>query len=668
MTRLLPPACLVAFLAVVWWTSGRAGVAYLPFWVAAAAPGVPLALRVFGRHGVSWVAGAAFGYAVSCLVIWFVIQNDLATRSGLLVAWALECIVLVAAALAFRRPLTLPGWTRRDTAGLCATLLLVPLLMGFPYRNLGARDAAGQKYYRAYFTADFVWHAALTAELGRFAMPPRNPYLSREDLHYYWTYFLPPAAVTAVGPPAVRNVEPALKVNALCTATLLAGALYLFAWSAGGGAWPAALAVTLVVTAASAEGTVAIGDLMARGQPLAALRDINVDAISAWKYNGLRVDGVHRTWLYTPQHGLSATLGLLGLLPAAWFGAGAGLAAIATAALLLGGATLLNPFLGAAFSAIYGLSVLADALRTRLGLRRLAMHALAALPPLAAVTWGTWNAMAEGAGEALTLGWVGFARNAPVATLLLSLGPVLLPAVAGFLMARRLPAQPARVAAVGLVIGLTLFYLVVLSERSWVGFRAGQIMLAMLTLPLARLFADLVTRQQRAAAAALAVLILAVGAPTVVADTFNASDIANLKAGPGFPWTLTVSPAQQEALDWVRRATPPRAIVQMDPVVRGRGHWSFIPTFAGRRMAAGLPISLLPQPAYTDVSQEVQRIYRAATAEDAHAIARRLGIDYLWVDENEKRAYPEGVARLDAAPTLFPPVFRNDEVTVYAVH
>ncbi len=79
--------------------------------------------------------------------------------------------------------------------------------MAAPYRNLGGANAEGTKHYRAYFTADFVWHAALTAELGRFQMPPRNPYMAREPLHYYWTYFLVPAAVSSAGPPAVRDVE-----------------------------------------------------------------------------------------------------------------------------------------------------------------------------------------------------------------------------------------------------------------------------------------------------------------------------------------------------------------------------------------------------------------------------------------------------------------------------
>jgi hypothetical protein len=283
------------------------------------------------------------------------------------------------------------------------------------------------------------------------------------------------------------------------------------------------------------------------------------------------------------------------------------------------------------------------------------------------VLWGTVNGMGEGAGEALTIGWVGFARNAPVLTLLLSLGPVLVPALAGLLPDRRLPAMPVLITVSGLLVGLFLLYFVVLTERSWVGFRAGQILLAMITLPLARTFGRLLFDGRRWAAAALAVLIAAVGAPTTIVDTFNASDIGNLGRGPGFPWTLTVTPAQQEGVAWVQARTWPRAVVQMDPIVRGRGHWSFIPTFAGRRMAAGLPISLLPVPEYQVQSQRVQSIFQAADPDTAHQTARQLRIDFLWIDTFERQAYPAGVAMLESSPEYFERAFSNGEVTVLRV-
>ncbi len=97
-----------------------------------------------------------------------------------------------------------------------------------------------------------------------------------------------------------------------------------------------------------------------------------------------------------------------------------------------------------------------------------------------------------------------------------------------------------------------------------------------------------------------------VGVPTTAIDTWNAQDIGNRREGPGFRWTLWTTRDQQQAFAWLRAQTPKSAIVQMEPMVRGREHWTLIPSFAGRRMAAGLPISLLPQPEYTEASELVK--------------------------------------------------------------
>jgi hypothetical protein len=667
-TRVLPWITAAAFAAVIPWVAGLSGLAYAPFWALAGAPGVPVGLAIAGRHAFGWVAGLAIGYATSCLAIWALIATGSMSAPAMALAWAGEAIGLWLVSRWLTRPvLALPPWTPRDSAALAATLLLVPLLMAAPYRNLGGASAEGTKHYRAYFTADFVWHAALTAELGRFEMPPRNPYMARDPLHYYWTYFLVPAAVSSAGPPIVQDVEANLKVTAIATAAVLIAAFFLLAWSTGGGAVPAALAVLLVVVAASAEGAIAIKDLLQSGTPLSTLRDMNVDAITAWKYNGLRIDGVHRTMFYTPQHGLSCALGLLALVPAALAGASGRVGSIAVTGLLLGLATTLNPFLGAAFSLIYGLAVLVDAVRTGATIAQVLGHAVAAAPPALAVLWGTLNAMGEGAGDAVTIGWVGNARRAPVVTLLMSLGPVLVPALAGLVPGRRLPTPPVIVALCGVLVGLGLLYFVVLSEASWVGFRAGQILLAMLTIPLARLLGTLRARGAGRLAGGLVTAILALGAPTVIVDTYNAADTTNLRPGPGFPWTVTVTPGQQEALGWVRAHTSPDAVVQMDTLARGRGHWSFIPTFAHRRMAAGLPISLLPRPEYERASEHVRTIFDSRDPATAHDTARQMGIDYLWVDDVERRAYPKGTEILAGAPGYFTPVFNNGDVQVYRV-
>jgi uncharacterized membrane protein len=104
----------------------------------------------------------------------------------------------------------------------------------------------------------------------------------------------------------------------------------------------------------------------------------------------------------------------------------------------------------------------------------------------------------------------------------------------------------------------------------------------------------------------------------------------------------------------------------MDPTVRGRSTWSLIPSFAERRMAAGLPISLLDVPEYHERSQRVRVIYDAPSAADAARIARILRIDYLYVDEVERSAHPSA-AKFDASPEFFERVFGEGDVAVYRV-
>jgi uncharacterized membrane protein len=84
-------------------------------------------------------------------------------------------------------------------------------------------------------------------------------------------------------------------------------------------------------------------------------------------------------------------------------------------------------------------------------------------------------------------------------------------------------------------------------------------------------------------------------------------------------------------------------------------------------MAAGMPISLLPLPEYRERSEQARRIFSGGSASDAHDSAERLGVDYVWVDAADRLAYGRGVRYLEGTPELFEPVFRNSEVTVFAV-
>ena len=139
--------------------------------------------------------------------------------------------------------------------------------------------------------------------------------------------------------------------------------------------------------------------------------------------------------------------------------------------------------------------------------------------------------------------------------------------------------------------------------------------------------------------------------------------------GPGFRWTITLTPDEQEAYRWMRTETPRDAIVQMDPVAHGRETWSQLPTFAERRMAAARPISLMNIPDYLERSRKAHRIYAERNAETAAQLARELGIDYIFIGPAEQQAQLRGVAGevRRKREDLFQPVFANAGTRIYAV-
>ncbi|HVD90707.1 MAG TPA: hypothetical protein VNC21_00440 [Vicinamibacterales bacterium] len=661
---------LVSSLAlVIALSAGPAGLGYAFLYGLALVPGLPIGFRLFGsRHAAGWIVGAAAGYLLTTLGLWLTIAVRAPHAVTFLGAWVATAAIAWGLTRGDGPPLiAAPAWTSRDTAVLLLVLLLVPAIAGPPFIKLGARDAEGNRYYRAYFSADFVWHMAVTAEVKKFAMPPRNMFMPHRPLHYYWGYFLLPAAVSGTGPRALTGIEGNLKVNAIGTATLLVASMFIMAWLAVPRAFAVAGAVTLTIVASSFEGAYEIVRLMRRGAPLSALRDINIDAVSNWQFGGLRVDGIPRCFWWVPQHSMAYILGLAALAIANAAGSAAPLSVHALTGLSLAGAIAFNPFVGALFALAWGLGIAFDAVRSPDPLRRLVRCAVATVPAGAALVWCVANQMTGGASGMLRFGLVGNARHAPLFNLFLSLGPTLIPAAIGLATAWRLRRTRALAAPIALIaVSLVVMHFVVLaSDDSWIGFRTGHlILLAASPLIAASLAAP---GGWRRIALAVAMIAFLAGLPTTIVDVYNAQDITNRADGPGFPWTQVVDAKQDEALTWVRKSTATEATVQLDAVARKKTTWSIIPSFGERRMAAGEPRTLVDDPEYHERSERVRRMYATGDAQEAWNLAHELRIDYVWIDEVERTAYPAGMAKFETAPQYFAPAFKNDRVTIFRV-
>ena len=112
-----------------------------------------------------------------------------------------------------------------------------------------------------------------------------------------------------------------------------------------------------------------------------------MDAVTAWVFRSLTVDGLPRSLWYTPQHAMACALGLVALDGGRRRSAArAGPAAALLAGVALGGALACSPFLGGAFSLVYGASILfARRGGWRETVRAVAVHAVAAGPVLLAL-------------------------------------------------------------------------------------------------------------------------------------------------------------------------------------------------------------------------------------------------------------------------------------------
>lgn len=656
--------------AAIWVVGGWAALAYLAVFGLATLPGLPVGFRLFGRrHAAGWIAAMLFGYWLTALACWAVVFTGYASNTAFVIAWAASTIALWAAAgstqVFMSRPLVaLPRWTNRDTIALVIVLQLVPVLTGPVLARVGTQDAEGNRLYAAYFTADFVWHTALVAEMSKHTQPPRNPYLASQPIHYYWTYFLVPSAASAL---SGADIEVSLKTNAIATALLFVAATYLAAWTAlPAHAFTIAAALFLTVVASSAEGLAAIAYVAWNGQSLGALRDLNVDALSRG-LGGLRIDNLPRAMWYTPHHSMAYAIGLVAFVIAV---GGRGVRvpsrAILLAGLALAASFTLNPLVGAIFCALYGLVVLTTAVVTRTDISEVLRHALAVLPVLLAVAWSALNHVADGAASAVRFGLHGPAANAPVLSFLLSCGPILILVAFGLWPQQQIPFSAVAPAFIGALLCVLIMHLVVLTvDQFWIGFRTGHLFFVFVPALVARGLLFLAGRGRRLGLVGAACVFL-IGAPTTTIDAYNAQNVENDRMGPGFHWTVKLTPAVQEGLMWVRTHTPPKAVVQADPTVRGRDTWSLIPTWGERSMAGGQPISLMHVPEYDETTKQVKEMYATPEAVLAWQIAKQLRIDFVYVDATERAAYPN-VAKFDADGEHFAAVFRNSEVVVYAV-
>ena len=150
-------------------------------------------------------------------------------------------------------------------------------------------------------------------------------------------------------------------------------------------------------------------------------------------------------------------------------------------------------------------------------------------------------------------------------------------------------------------------------------------------------------------------------------DIYNTQDIFNRQSGSGFAYTLLLSVDEQAAFAWIKANTASNAVFQWDAWERGVEGWANMAAFAERRLAVGLPISMVPLHKYEEGSRRSAWLFETTSAEGAHEFAVRNGIQYVYLGGPERRRHPDAQPRFEGAPALFDPVFRNSEIAIFRV-
>ena len=631
-------------------------------------PGV-LIVRATAPGG-GWLAPLAFGPLVGQALGSFVLT--LLWLAGGRGPWLMIAAPILVALLAWparrlagrwRLPFTEPA----DALALLLLLLLVPLVVGLPFAHVGEISAAGQDY-RAYFTADYVWRRAVVVELAKGDVLPINPYFKGDPLHYYWM----PHVLSAVQyrfANAWATLDELLLIRSVSIDAVLIAFLYGMVRTFGVRPWAAAGGVAFVVLASSFEGLWALYDFSRNNAPLAAVKNLNIDAVTRWYFQGIPIDGLQRLLFYQPHHVVGYGIGMIALIAIARRIRPVDATAFAIAGVCLGLSVAISSFAGlmlTAGAAIYeGTSVLRS-----LDWRRAFVHAGAAAVPLAAAT-GMVLALryVDNSGSVVEIAVNRMALHEFWWVTLLSFGPVMMlcAAAAPFLWK-----QPRGLGIFAALAGSCVIFYFFINVRDhqdvYVGWRVGHFLFMAATVVIGVLFERLhkLPPEFRSFAWIGVVVVLMAGLPTTAIDVYNTQDITNFSQAPAGRWTLRLTPDDRQVFDWLRHNTDPSAIVQIDPAPRDPEHWAYLPAFGERRMAAGLPISMVPLAKYQQASAEIRTIYDEEPL-FAYEHAVRAGINYLIVGPPE-RASHEGVEqRFDSIPQLMPQVFRNTTISIYQV-
>jgi hypothetical protein len=611
------------------------------------------------------LAGQALGSLVMTL-LWVAGGRG----AWLMIAAPILVAALIPVAGELRDRWRLPSVAPGDGLALALLILIVPIITALPFAHLGEISAAGQAY-RAYFTSDYVWRRAVVIELAKGASPlPINPYFNGDVLHYYWMPHILPGVQYRFAH-SWAPLDELLLIQSVSIDLFLVVFLYGMVRAFRVRPWAAACGVAFVILSTSAEGLYVLFDNSTRDIPIAAVRNLNIDAISRWYFQGIPIDGLQRLLMYQPHHIIGYVIGLIGLLAIGLRMRATDAAAFAIAGVCLALSVAISSFAGLMVTAAAAFHEFIAVIRAR-DIKRGFIHAIAAAVPLlvsVAIVYGLGYVDRSGPVVELTVNRVATHRFFWVT--LLSFGPIL---IVTALAIPALMSERRGIAAFGslAVTSIAIYFFVNVKDHQdvYVGWRVGHFLFMAAAVVVGILLERIATSTSIAQPLQMAgvVIALLIGLPTTIIDVYNTQDISEHGEPPY--WTMMLRPDELQVFDWIKHNTRADAIVQVDPIARQAGakfdNWAYLPAFAERRMSVGLPISMVPLAKYENGSKEIQKLFEESPLA-AYERAVRAKINYVLVGIPERETHPGVEDRFNSIPNQMPLAFKNGTISIYEV-
>jgi len=147
--------------------------------------------------------------------------------------------------------------------------------------------------------------------------------------------------------------------------------------------WAAAAGAAFVILSTSFEGLYVLFDFSTKNVPIGAVKNLNIDAISRWYFQGIPIDGLQRLLFYQPHHIVGYCIGLIGLLALAVRTRAVDPAAFAISGICLALSIVISSFAGLMVTVAAMLFEFVAVVRSFDWMRGI-KHAIAAAIPLAA--------------------------------------------------------------------------------------------------------------------------------------------------------------------------------------------------------------------------------------------------------------------------------------------